>query len=87
MFALKLFTVYDTKAEVYFPPFAARHVAEAVRQFADLVANPQSALAKHPGDYRLLLCGEFHQDTGIVVALRDGVQLIEEGLALVREAM
>lgn len=87
MFALKLFTVYDTKAEVYFPPFGARHVAEAVRQFADLVANPASVLAKHPEDYRLFICGEFHQDSGIVVPLKDGVQLIEEGLSLVREAM
>lgn len=81
-----MYTLYDVKAEVYFPPFVAGHVAEALRIFGDLLSDPQSRLAKHPTDYRLYKVGEFEVDTGLVRPLSTGVLLIEEGLALVKEA-
>lgn len=85
-FTLQLFTVYDEKADVHFPPFAVRNTGEALRTFGELLQDPQSRLSKHPGDYRLYRVGEFHSDTGVVVGLSAGVQLVEEGLLLVKEA-
>lgn len=81
----QLFTVYDVKAEVHFPPFVARNTSEALRTFGDLLTDPQTRLSKHPGDYRLYRVGQYHCDTGRVIGLDAGVQLVEEGLTLVRE--
>ncbi len=85
MLKLRLFTVYDTKAETYYPPFCAGHVAEALRIFSDLLSDPQSKLSKHPEDYRLFAVGHYDSLTGIVSSMDPaGIQLIEEGLELVK---
>lgn len=86
MLQLQLFCIYDTKVENYFPPFAAANASEALRSFSDLLSDSQSRLSKHPGDYRLFRVGEFHADTGVVLPLHAGVQLVESGLDLVKEA-
>lgn len=85
-FVLPMFSIYDIKAETFFPPMLAGNVAEALRVFGDLLTDAQSKLSKHPTDYRLYRLGEFHVDTGAVVALDSGPQLVEEGLLLVKEA-
>jgi len=84
-FVLQLFTILDVKS-TYFPPFVAQNKMEALRIFGDILADPQSKLSRHPGDYRLYQCGHFHVDTGTVESLPEGVLLVEEGLALVKEA-
>lgn len=81
-----LYSIYDVKAEVYFPPFVAGRVGEALRIFEDLLSDPQSRLSRHPNDYRLFAIGAFSVDTGMVADLHGGVKLIEEGLTLVKEA-
>lgn len=86
MLVRKLFTVYDIKAEVHFPPFACGTTGEALRQFQTLLTDGQSILSKYPADYRLFWVGDFHADTGVLYALTAGPQLIEEGLLLVKEA-
>lgn len=86
MFVLQLYTVYDIKAETHFPPFAASNTAEALRIFGDLLTDERSQLSKHPSDYRLFRVGEVHRETGVVMGLDMGPQLIEEGLLLVKEA-
>lgn len=87
MLVRKLFTVYDVKAEVHFPPFACGTTAEALRQFESLLKSPDSILSKYPADYRLFCVGDFHVDTGVVYGLLTGPQLIEEGLLLVKEGL
>lgn len=60
------FSIFDSKAEVYGPPFFAPAIGLAVRHFGDLCRDPNSALSKHPGDYRLFRIGEFDDSTGVV---------------------
>jgi len=81
-----LFVVLDVKSGSYYPPFAARTIDEALRSFEDLLSNPQSVLSKHPKDYRLYMTGEFHEDTGAVVSVPEGIVLVEQSLQLVKEA-
>ncbi|AXL15285.1 nonstructural protein [Microviridae sp.] len=61
---LLVFSVRDSKAEFYAPPFYARTVGEAVRIFADTANNPESALNHHPVDFVLYHVGSFDQETG-----------------------
>lgn len=81
-----MFSVYDVKPEIYFPPFACRTVGEALRSFEQLLGDPQTILSKSPGDYRLFAVGEFDEETGVVTPVLGGVRLVEEGLSLVKEA-
>lgn len=83
---LQAFTIYDTQAESFLPPFFARTQSEALRTFDQLCKDPQSLFSKYPEHFRLYNCGEFHQDTGVVVGRKDGLLLLEEALKLVREA-
>lgn len=55
----KLFSVYDEKADYYMKPFVMDSVAEARRGFGDAVLDPQTAINKHPSDYRLYYIGDY----------------------------
>lgn len=62
---LKIFAVYDSKAESYMQPFFMQTAGMAIRAFADTVnREPNSALAAHPGDFTLFQIAEYEQDTG-----------------------
>lgn len=56
---LKVFTVYDSKAEAYLPPFMMHTKAQAIRAFCDTVNSPDSVFAKHPEDYTLFEIASF----------------------------
>ena len=58
-----MYTVYDSKAEIYTNPFHFRNDQEAIRQFTTEAQNPESKLNKHAEDYTLFLLGEYDQDT------------------------
>lgn len=59
---LQIFCVHDTKAEVYRTPFFMKTRGEAIRAFKDLANDKNTAIAKHPGDYRLCHIGEFDDE-------------------------
>lgn len=86
MLQLQLYSILDTKAEAFFPPFPAANAAEALRSFSDLLVDPQSKIGKHPEDYRLYHVGEFHVVNGTVTGHPAGHVLVEDGLKLVKEA-
>lgn len=59
------YTVKDTAAEAYLPPFFMQSRGAALRAFADAVKDPQHQFAKHPEDYFLFEMGTFDEQTGI----------------------
>ena len=61
---MKMFSVYDIKAEAFMVPWFMPAQGQAVRAFADLVEDKNSMVGKHPGDYRLTLLGEFDDSSG-----------------------
>lgn len=58
----RLYSVYDVKAEAYGPLMAVKADAVAVREFGNLVLDPQSMVGKYPDDYELHELGGFHDD-------------------------
>lgn len=42
------------------------HEAAAVRFFGDLVADPQTMIARHPKDHVLRLVGSIDENTGVI---------------------
>ncbi len=55
----QIFTVYDTKAKAYLPPFFLPQQGMATRVFADLCNQEGHQFNKHPEDYSLYTIGTF----------------------------
>jgi len=55
----KLFTIFDSAAEVYLPPFFVPTEKIAKRAFADCINSDTHQFGKHPDDYTLFYLGEF----------------------------
>lgn len=61
---MKIFSVYDSKAEAYLQPFFTNTDGAAIRMFSDVVNDPDHGFSKHPGDYTLFSLGEWDEVTG-----------------------
>lgn len=79
----KMFTIHDSKAEMYgaagAPVIFMRSRGEFIRAFTTLVNDGQSAPSMFPADYTAFEIGEFDDSTGNVEMLVAKVSL---GLAL-----
>lgn len=56
---LKVFSIYDSKAEAFLQPFYMQSKGAAIRSFADAVSDEKTMFFKHPSDYTLFELGEF----------------------------
>lgn len=63
---MKMFTVYDSKAEVYIPPFTMHSVGEAVRGFITALNIEGSDYCKYPADFTLFQIGDFDESTATI---------------------
>ena len=63
---LKVFTVYDSKAEAYYQPHYNSATGAAIRNFTDAVNNSETTFSKHPEDYTLFEIGTFDDGKGTV---------------------
>lgn len=61
---LKVFCVYDSKAEAYLTPFFLPTVGQALRAFSDTANDNTTNIYRHPGDYTLFQVGEFDAVAG-----------------------
>lgn len=64
---MKIFSIYDTKAEVYSKPFYELTIGSALRNFSDAANDPSTQFHKHPGDFSLFLLGEYDDNTGEII--------------------
>ena len=62
----KMYTVFDSAAGAYLPPFYQPSRGAAVRVFRDTANDENSMIGKHPGDYTLFEIGEYDDQTGRV---------------------
>ncbi|WNK12827.1 MAG: nonstructural protein [Microvirus sp.] len=60
-----VFSVYDSVANVYAPPFYMASPNVAVRAFALAANTPDSKMAQHSADFTLFQLGEFDDAVGI----------------------
>lgn len=65
---MKIFTVHDSKAEAYLPPFYMKTKGEALRAFETTVKDENSQFNKYPADYTLVELGTFNEETAAISA-------------------
>lgn len=66
---LKVFTVYDSKAEAYLQPFFSVSTGAAVRMFSDAITDSNHQFHKHAADYTLFHIGEYDDTNGLLKAV------------------
>lgn len=71
----KVFSVYDSKAGIYMPPFLLRSKGDAIRGFTDLCNDEKTAVCRHPSDFTLFELGEFDDDKGEFVMYNAKISL------------
>ena len=76
-----IYTVYDSKAETYTPPYFQHRDAMAIRIFADCCNDEGHTFGKHPEDYTLFHIGVYNDDTGTIT--QDKITSMANGLTLV----
>lgn len=64
---LKMFTIYDSKAFAYLPPFYLHKEEMAQRAFGECVNSKEHQFGKHPQDYTLFKVGVFDDETAVCV--------------------
>lgn len=60
---IKIFSIFDAKAEAYISPFYMTHTGQAIRTFTDCVNSPDHQFGAHPEDYTIFELGEFDDST------------------------
>ncbi len=63
---LKMFTIYDSKANAFLQPWFLTTEALAVRAFSDLANDQESNVSRHADDYTLFKIGTFNDATAKV---------------------
>ena len=78
-----LFSIYDSKAQAYFPPFCLHNPQMAIRQFSDMVNDPETRISKHAEDYTLFQIGEFDDSNAKINISKDFPKSLSNGIQLV----
>lgn len=65
----EVFSIYDSKAEVFHQPMFLNTKGEAIRSFIDEVNREGSPMNIHPEDYTLFHIGSFNQFGGKILPL------------------
>lgn len=66
-----LFSIFDTKSNVYGPVMSFVNDNTAIRAFMEMLVNPDpnSLLSLYPADYLLYCVGIFDNETGVIESL------------------
>lgn len=85
---MKIFRIYDSKAESFSNPFYENTDASAMRAFVAAMQNPEgSGMRGHPIDYALVGIGDIEHDSALPVlvqpyTLMDGSTALAEARSL-----
>jgi hypothetical protein len=60
----KIFSIRDTKADVFHPPFFSPTHGEAERNFHAAVRDPKTQFNQFPEDFDLYFLGEYNTNDG-----------------------
>nr|UXQ88011.1 MAG: nonstructural protein [Microvirus sp.] len=91
----KIFSIFDSKAAAYLPPFFMPEEGMAIRLFKQCVNDSQHQFSKDPGDYTLFNLGAWDDNTSKImthpgISLHNGLELLqndtpESQLSLIEE--
>ena len=63
---LRMYSVYDRKAESWSFPFKSDNNATAIRDFSSLVLDGRTLVGQHPEDFDLFFVGTFGLSDGCI---------------------
>lgn len=66
---LKIYSIRDSKAEIYNAPFFQKTHGEAERSFKTLANDQKSTVCQHPEDFDLWYLGVYNDRTGTIQSL------------------
>lgn len=64
---IKVFSIFDVKADAYRNLFTMSTKAQAIRAFSDLAHDKSTDVGMHPEDYRLVALGDFDDSAGVLI--------------------
>lgn len=64
---VRIFGIYDSKAEAFLQPFFAKTKSEAIRVVTDAVNHGNDNFSKHPEDFTLFELAVFDDSDGLIV--------------------
>lgn len=76
---MRIYSIYDSKSQLYSQPFYSMNNATAIRSFTLPCNEPGHDFNRFPADYTLMCIGEWDDRTGTVKASETNENL---GLAL-----
>lgn len=76
---MKIFSIYDSKAEAFITPFFSQSTGTALREFEQAANEEGHQFYKYGGDYSLHELGAFDEFTGKISLLTAPIDL---GLAM-----
>ncbi|AXH75449.1 MAG: nonstructural protein [Microviridae sp.] len=62
----KMFSVYDSKAQVFSNPFTSHNTFTALRDFQAAALDGNSQISQYPEDFVLFEIGHFEDETGVL---------------------
>lgn len=79
----RVYSIYDVVAGLIVGPLMlVNRDGPAIREFYGALADPQSSLSKHPGDYNLLCLGDI-SDVGDLSPMVGGPCVVATGVSWV----
>lgn len=63
---MNLYSIFDTKAELYLKPFQMQNDATAIRAITSSILQNEE-LTAYPSDYILKRLGSYHESTGVII--------------------
>lgn len=72
---LKVFSVFDSKADAYILPFFCVNTAVAIRGFSLACKDETSQFCRHPGDFTLFEVGTWDETPGLFVPYEAKISL------------
>jgi len=63
---LKMYSIRDSKGEIFNPPFYSKTHGEAERSFRTLATDSKSTIFQYPEDFDLYQIGTYDPDSGEV---------------------
>ncbi len=63
---MKIYSIYDSKAEAYLQPIFATTNGVAIRMFSKAISDEDHAFNQNAEDFTLFEIGSFFEDTAII---------------------
>lgn len=70
---LRIYCIYDARAEAHLTPFFYANDSMANRAFSNIIKDDNHPFSKTPEDYDLVVVGEFDSSTGGITPVQPTV--------------